>query len=84
MTTEVKVPTLGESVSEASIGQWLKQEGEAIREGETIAILESEKATVDLQEDDVPGIDNAQVGWYLRTAAAGSAKTSFLAASYSD
>ena len=30
MPTEIKVPALGESVSEASIGQWLKQPGEAV------------------------------------------------------
>ena len=48
MALELKVPSVGESIREVEIGQWLKQEGEAIREGETIAILESEIATVDL------------------------------------
>ncbi len=48
MPTEIKVPSVGESISEVEIGQWLKQPGQPVREGETIAVLESEKATVDL------------------------------------
>lgn len=48
MALELKVPSVGESIREIEIGQWLKKEGEAVREGETVAILESEKATVDL------------------------------------
>ncbi len=48
MALELKVPSVGESIREVEIGQWLKKEGDAIREGETVAILESEKATVDL------------------------------------
>jgi 2-oxoglutarate dehydrogenase E2 component (dihydrolipoamide succinyltransferase) len=30
MSTEVKVPTLGESITEATLGQWLKKPGEAV------------------------------------------------------
>jgi 2-oxoglutarate dehydrogenase E2 component (dihydrolipoamide succinyltransferase) len=30
MATDVKVPTLGESITEATIGQWLKQSGDAV------------------------------------------------------
>ena len=30
MTLEIKVPTLGESVTEATVGQWLKKEGDAV------------------------------------------------------
>jgi 2-oxoglutarate dehydrogenase E2 component (dihydrolipoamide succinyltransferase) len=48
MTVEIKVPSVGESVNEVTIDQWLKQEGEAIERDKTIAVLESEKATVEL------------------------------------
>ena len=48
MTVEIKVPSVGESVSEVTIEQWLKQEGEAIERDKTLAVLESEKATVEL------------------------------------
>lgn len=48
MSTEVKVPTLGESVSEATVGQWLKQPGEAVKLDEPIASLETDKVAVDV------------------------------------
>jgi 2-oxoglutarate dehydrogenase E2 component (dihydrolipoamide succinyltransferase) len=48
MPTEIKVPTLGESVSEASIGKWLKQPGEAVALDEAIASLETDKVAVDV------------------------------------
>ncbi|PEQ12002.1 dihydrolipoamide succinyltransferase [Novosphingobium sp. PC22D] len=48
MSIEVKVPTLGESVSEATIGQWLKQPGEAVAADEAIASLETDKVAVDV------------------------------------
>ena len=48
MTVEIKVPSVGESVNEVTIDQWLKQEGEAIERDKTVAVLESEKATVEL------------------------------------
>ncbi|WP_454797560.1 2-oxoglutarate dehydrogenase complex dihydrolipoyllysine-residue succinyltransferase [Novosphingobium lindaniclasticum] len=48
MTTEVKVPVLGESVAEATIGQWLKQPGEAVAADEPIASLETDKVAIDV------------------------------------
>jgi len=48
MSTEVKVPTLGESVAEATIGQWLKQPGEAVGADEPIASLETDKVAIDV------------------------------------
>ncbi|MEJ2409817.1 MAG: 2-oxoglutarate dehydrogenase complex dihydrolipoyllysine-residue succinyltransferase [Novosphingobium sp.] len=48
MSTEVKVPTLGESVAEATIGQWLKQPGEAVSADEPIASLETDKVAIDV------------------------------------
>ncbi len=48
MAIELKVPAVGESISEVEIGNWLKTEGQAVKEGETIVVIETEKATVDL------------------------------------
>jgi 2-oxoglutarate dehydrogenase E2 component (dihydrolipoamide succinyltransferase) len=48
MSTEVKVPTLGESISEATLGQWLKKPGEAVAADEPIASLETDKVAVEV------------------------------------
>ena len=48
MSTEVKVPTLGESVTEATIGEWLKQPGEAVAADEPVASLETDKVAVEV------------------------------------
>ncbi|RPF70697.1 2-oxoglutarate dehydrogenase complex dihydrolipoyllysine-residue succinyltransferase [Aurantiacibacter spongiae] len=48
MATEVKVPTLGESVTEATVGEWLKQPGEAVAADEPIASLETDKVAVEV------------------------------------
>ena len=43
--TNIVVPTLGESVSEATVAQWLKKEGEAVKADEPIVELETDKVT---------------------------------------
>lgn len=48
MPIELKVPKLGESIVEVEIGQWLKNEGDAIEKDENIVVLETEKAAVEL------------------------------------
>ncbi|NNE50431.1 MAG: 2-oxoglutarate dehydrogenase complex dihydrolipoyllysine-residue succinyltransferase [Altererythrobacter sp.] len=48
MATEVTVPTLGESVTEASVGEWLKQPGDAVEADEPIVSLETDKVAVDV------------------------------------
>jgi 2-oxoglutarate dehydrogenase E2 component (dihydrolipoamide succinyltransferase) len=48
MTSNVEVPTLGESISEAVLVQWHKREGERVKVDEPLCELESDKATVDL------------------------------------
>ena len=48
MATEVKVPVLGESVTEATVGEWLKQPGEAVAADEPIASLETDKVAVEV------------------------------------
>ena len=48
MATDVTVPALGESISEATLGQWLKQPGEAVAADEPIASLETDKVAVEV------------------------------------
>ncbi|WP_298021605.1 2-oxoglutarate dehydrogenase complex dihydrolipoyllysine-residue succinyltransferase [uncultured Parasphingopyxis sp.] len=48
MATDVQVPTLGESVTEATLGEWLKQPGDAVAADEPIASLETDKVAVDV------------------------------------
>ena len=48
MATEVTVPVLGESVTEATVGEWLKQPGEAVKMDEPIASLETDKVAVEV------------------------------------
>ena len=48
MATEIKVPELGESVTEGSIGEWLKQPGDAVAVDDPIASLETDKVAVDV------------------------------------
>ena len=48
MATEVKVPVLGESVTEATVGAWLKKPGDAVAVDEPIASLETDKVAVDV------------------------------------
>jgi 2-oxoglutarate dehydrogenase complex dihydrolipoamide succinyltransferase (E2 component) len=48
MAIEVKVPTLGESVTEATIGEWLKQPGDRVKLDEPIASLETDKVAVEV------------------------------------
>src|SRR4051812_1894735 len=48
MATDVIVPTLGESITEATLGQWLKQPGDAVKADEPIASLETDKVAVEV------------------------------------
>ncbi|MBN8919247.1 MAG: dihydrolipoamide succinyltransferase, partial [Rhizobiales bacterium] len=45
---EIRVPTLGESVTEATIGRWFKQAGEAVAVDEPLVELETDKVTIDV------------------------------------
>jgi 2-oxoglutarate dehydrogenase E2 component (dihydrolipoamide succinyltransferase) len=51
MPVEVRVPALGESVVEATVGAWLKQPGEAVAAGEALVQLETEKVNVDVSAE---------------------------------
>src|SRR5688572_8841956 len=48
MASEVKVPTLGESMTEATIGEWLKQPGDAVALDEPVASLETDKVAIEV------------------------------------
>ena len=48
MTIEVRVPTLGESVTEATIASWFKQPGEAVAADEMLCELETDKVTIEV------------------------------------
>ena len=48
MATEIKVPTLGESVTEATVARWMKQAGDAVAADEPLVELETDKVTVEV------------------------------------
>ncbi len=48
MPIQIKVPELGESVVEATVGRWLKQEGDSVRVGETIVEIETDKVNLEV------------------------------------
>jgi 2-oxoglutarate dehydrogenase E2 component (dihydrolipoamide succinyltransferase) len=79
MATEVKVPVLGESITEATLGEWLKQPGDPVKADEPIASLETDKVSVEVPSP-VAGImgqhavkvgDTVLVGGMLATIDAG-------------
>ncbi|AWM85657.1 2-oxoglutarate dehydrogenase complex dihydrolipoyllysine-residue succinyltransferase [Microvirga sp. 17 mud 1-3] len=48
MATEIRVPTLGESVSEATIGRWFKKPGDPVKADEPVVELETDKVTLEV------------------------------------
>ncbi|MBL8567107.1 MAG: 2-oxoglutarate dehydrogenase complex dihydrolipoyllysine-residue succinyltransferase [Hyphomicrobiaceae bacterium] len=48
MAIEIRVPTLGESVSEATVGKWLKKAGDAVKADEPLVELETDKVSVEV------------------------------------
>jgi 2-oxoglutarate dehydrogenase E2 component (dihydrolipoamide succinyltransferase) len=81
MATDILVPTLGESVTEATIAQWLKKPGEAVAVDEPLVELETDKVTLEvnasaagvLAEVLVQEGDNVEVGALLGRIAEGEA-----------
>ena len=73
MATEIKVPTLGESVTEATVAKWFKAEGDAVAVDEPILELETDKVTLEvnataagmLSEITAKEGDNVEVGALL-------------------
>ena len=48
MTIELRVPEVGESISEVTIGDWLKQVGDLVERDEPVVVIETDKVTVEL------------------------------------
>jgi 2-oxoglutarate dehydrogenase E2 component (dihydrolipoamide succinyltransferase) len=48
MRIEIKVPSVGESISQVEIGEWVKAQGDTVTQNETLLLLETDKATVEL------------------------------------
>jgi 2-oxoglutarate dehydrogenase E2 component (dihydrolipoamide succinyltransferase) len=84
MSIELKVPEIGESITEVEIGDWFKKEGEAVKKDDPIVALESEKATVELSSPEAGTIskmlkkkgDVAKVGEVIGYLENGKAETS--------
>lgn len=80
MATEILVPVLGESITEATLGEWLKQPGEPVAADEPVASLETDKVSVEVPAP-VAGVmgahavavgDTVNVGALIGTIEAGS------------
>src|SRR5512132_4393569 len=82
MATEIRVPTLGESVTEATVGQWYKKAGDPVTADEPLVELETDKVTVEvpapasgvLSEIVVKAGDTVAVGSVLGAIAEGDGK----------
>src|SRR5665213_3651047 len=48
MATDIRVPTLGESVTEATVGQWFKKVGDVVKADEPLVELETDKVTLEV------------------------------------
>jgi 2-oxoglutarate dehydrogenase E2 component (dihydrolipoamide succinyltransferase) len=80
MAIEIKVPALGESVTEATVGKWFKQAGDAVKVDEPLCELETDKVTVEvpapaggvLSEIKVPAGTTVAVGSVLGSIADGA------------
>ena len=81
MTIEIKVPAMGESVTEATVARWFKKEGDAVTRDEPLLELETDKVTVEvpapadgaIESISVKAGDTVQVGALLGAIAEGKA-----------
>jgi 2-oxoglutarate dehydrogenase E2 component (dihydrolipoamide succinyltransferase) len=80
MTTEIRVPVLGESITEATVGKWFKKAGDAIKADEPLVELETDKVTLEvnapvagvLAEIAAPTGETVAVGALLGSVGAGA------------
>ncbi|MCB1495602.1 MAG: 2-oxoglutarate dehydrogenase complex dihydrolipoyllysine-residue succinyltransferase [Bauldia sp.] len=80
MATEIRVPTLGESVTEATVGTWLKKVGDAVKVDEPLVELETDKITLEvpapaagiIESISVADGETVEVGALLGVIAAGA------------
>jgi 2-oxoglutarate dehydrogenase E2 component (dihydrolipoamide succinyltransferase) len=81
MTIEIKVPAMGESVTEATVARWFKKEGDSVNRDEPLLELETDKVTVEvpapasgaIESISVKAGDTVQVGTILGAIAEGKA-----------
>jgi 2-oxoglutarate dehydrogenase E2 component (dihydrolipoamide succinyltransferase) len=81
MSTEIKVPAMGESVTEATVARWFKKEGESVARDEPILELETDKVTVEVPAPAAGSLESimvkagatVQVGALLGSIAEGKA-----------
>ena len=80
MSADIKVPTLGESVTTATVAKWLKHPGDAVKEDDPLVELETDKVSVEVPAPQsgvlgpllVPEGEEVEVGTVLSTIEAGS------------
>ncbi|QRK09212.1 2-oxoglutarate dehydrogenase complex dihydrolipoyllysine-residue succinyltransferase [Archangium violaceum] len=83
MAVELKVPPLGESITEAVVGKWNKKKGDAVSADEPLVVLETDKVTIDVPAPAAGAIatiafnegDKVRVGDVLGTIEAGAGAT---------
>lgn len=51
MSHEIKIPSVGESITSATIAQWHKEDGDAVTSGENLATIETDKVSIEVQAD---------------------------------
>lgn len=56
MPVDLKIPEVGESITEAQIAQWLKKDGDDVKKDENIAVIDTEKTTFEL-----PALENGRL-----------------------
>src|SRR5450432_3940041 len=80
MSIDIKVPAMGESVTEATVARWFKKEGDAVKRDEPLLELETDKVTVEvpapadgaIESISVKAGDTVQVGSLLGSIAEGA------------
>ena len=60
MLVEIKVPSVGESVTEAVLAEWFKKDGDQVRKGEALYVIETDKVTLEV-EAEADGVLNISV-----------------------
>ena len=61
MQVEIKVPSVGESITEAILAQWFKQDGDVVHKGEALFVIETDKVTLEV-EAEADGVLSIKVG----------------------
>ncbi len=51
MLVEIKVPSVGESVTEAVLAEWFKKDGDPVRKGEALYVIETDKVTLEVEAE---------------------------------